>query len=243
MLRIFAVVKRFSLKRTFVIGDIHGAHQALLQCFERARFSPMYDRLICLGDICDRREGVKQVMDELLGIRDLIFIRGNHDQWALDWMKAPGEGLSFMPIWLKQGGEETMRSYSGGVPKTHLDLIASSVYYFILDNLLFVHGGIDPDFPIKTQSPENFLWDRNLVAAALNCEGKLQRFTQFDEVFVGHTPTLNFDRLAVNDLPDRTYPMKFCNVWLMDTGAGWSGGKLSMMDLESREIFQSDILI
>ena len=39
--------------RTFVIGDIHGAHKALIQCFERSGFDHSSDRLISLGDACD----------------------------------------------------------------------------------------------------------------------------------------------------------------------------------------------
>jgi serine/threonine protein phosphatase 1 len=30
-----------------------------------------------------------------------------------------------------------------------------------------------------------------------------------------------------------------CEVWFMDTGAGWSG-KLSMMNIDTKEIFMSD---
>jgi len=34
-------------------------------------------------------------------------------------------------------------------------------------------------------------------------------------------------------------PVKFGNVWIMDTGGGYEG-VLSLMDVESKEIFQSD---
>lgn len=52
------------MKKTFVIGDIHGAYDALLQCLERSEFDYESDRLICLGDICDRRPHVKECVDE-----------------------------------------------------------------------------------------------------------------------------------------------------------------------------------
>ena len=38
--------------KTFVIGDIHGAYKALLQCFERSGFDYEKDHLIVLGDVC-----------------------------------------------------------------------------------------------------------------------------------------------------------------------------------------------
>jgi len=34
-------------------------------------------------------------------------------------------------------------------------------------------------------------------------------------------------------------PVHSCEVWLMDTGAGWYG-KLSMMNIDTKKIFQSD---
>jgi len=52
--------------KTFVIGDIHGAYQALLQCLELSKFDANKDRLICLGDVCDRNKGVKDCIDKLL---------------------------------------------------------------------------------------------------------------------------------------------------------------------------------
>jgi serine/threonine protein phosphatase 1 len=61
----------------------------------------------------------------------------------------------------------------------------------------------------------------------LNDESQITRFT---EVYVGHTPTTNYG----SDMP-----VHACEVWLMDTGAGWHG-KLSMMNIDTKEIFQSD---
>jgi len=39
--------------KTFVIGDIHGAYKALIQCLKRSKFDYDRDRLICLGDVVD----------------------------------------------------------------------------------------------------------------------------------------------------------------------------------------------
>ena len=36
-------------------------------------------------------------------------------------------------------------------------------------------------------------------------------------------------------------PMNRCNVWNLDTGGGWSG-KLTIMDIDSMEFWQSDFL-
>jgi len=39
--------------RTLVIGDIHGAYKALVQCLERSGFDKEKDTLITIGDVCD----------------------------------------------------------------------------------------------------------------------------------------------------------------------------------------------
>jgi serine/threonine protein phosphatase 1 len=238
--------------RTFVIGDIHGAYSALLQCMERSSFNYKSDRLICLGDICDRRPGVKECVDELLKIQNRVIILGNHDYWALDWMTKKGNP----DIWLLQGGAYTIESYKSGIPDSHRDFFQSALYYFTDENRLFVHGGINHTLAIDVQLPDTFLWDRSLVSAAIEFDGQEKKLTSFDEVYVGHTPTLNiFKRISSNTEINKSdtqnikaskgqtdQPIKLCNVWLMDTGAGWPGGRLSIMNIETKEIFQSDIL-
>ena len=54
--------------RTLVCGDIHGAHRALLQCFEKSSFDYEKDKLICLGDVADGWSEVPECFDELLKV-------------------------------------------------------------------------------------------------------------------------------------------------------------------------------
>jgi serine/threonine protein phosphatase 1 len=54
----------------------------------------------------------------------------------------------------------------------------------------------------------------------------------YSEIYIGHTPTLNF-------LKDK--PMNAVNVWNVDTGAAFTG-PLSAIDINTKEIFQSDTL-
>ena len=70
----------------------------------------------------------------------------------------------------------------------------------------------------------------------------------YQEVYIGHTPTVNF--IIKNHYPERnsqrmnggiTVPMLRNNVWNMDTGSGWNG-KLSLMNIDTKELFQSDIV-
>ena len=215
--------------KKFVIGDIHGAAKALTQCLQRSSFDYQHDMLICLGDVCDGWPESKQAMDELLKIDNLVFVMGNHDQWALDWaLTGTADGT-----WLKQGGESTIKSYADGIPETHISLWQRAVNYYLDENRLFVHAGIEPEAPLEAQGPNTFLWDRNLyrTAMARRLNGNQANITVHDEVYIGHTPIHKYS----------LEPIHSCEIWMMDTGAGWEG-VLTIMDIESKECFKSDVV-
>lgn len=212
--------------RRFVIGDIHGAYRALIQCMERSAFDRDHDELICLGDVCDGWPETNRCIDELLRIKHLTYILGNHDTWLLKWMTT-GEVDN---IWYVQGGEATIMSYAGmKIPSSHIDLFQHAKPYFVSDRRLYVHAGILPEVNIEEQGEDIFLWDRTLARLALKAHQNSdeKKFTQFEEVFIGHTPT------------SYKKPIRGGEVWMMDTGAGWSG-VLSMMDVASKECCISD---
>lgn len=214
-----------SMERTFVIGDIHGAYRALRQCLEKAQFDFSSDHLVCLGDVADGWPDTKASIDELLRIKNLIYVLGNHDWWTLRWMVSG----TIEDIWYEQGGRATVQSYSGGVPKDHITMLSNACEYHLLGNRLFVHAGIDPLMPLKKQNQNIFLWDRTLASSVLDLyrRGEERKLTAFDEIYIGHTP-----------IP-YPHPINASGVWMMDTGAGWSG-VLSMVDIHTKEMFISD---
>lgn len=215
--------------RTFVMADIHGCYKELLQCFDRAAFDKDKDRLICLGDVCDRGPQTKECVDELLGIRNCTYLLGNHDAWALEWTV---KGMS-PEEWLEQGGFETIASYKGeGMPKEHVRLFAEAAFWLLEGNRLFLHAGFDADKGLDKTPKDAVIWDRELFTKAmlLNSSCPQYKFGGYDEIFIGHTPTTAFNKDT---------PTKFCNVWAMDTGAGWHG-KLTIMDIDTKEYWQSD---
>ena len=216
------------MDKKFVIGDIHGAYRALMQCFEKAGFDYSSDYLICLGDICDGWPDVCRSISELLKIKNLVYILGNHDEWALKWFLS-GDAPD---VWVTQGGKATINSYTGKIPASHIRLLQSAKLYHIIDNKLFVHAGFDRSRDISLQDKKCLIWDRQLVYDAFDADKEnVKKITQYNEVYVGHTPTLNFGSVS---------PVKVCEIYLMDTGAGWRGGVLSMMDIDTKELFTSN---
>lgn len=215
--------------RTLVVGDIHGAHKALRQCFERSGFDARKDRLVVIGDVCDGYPEVRQCIDELLQVRHCEMILGNHDAWALDWARK-GERPW---LWTSQGGDNTIRSYGGGpMPREHVEFLAGARPWLKLGGQAFVHGGFDPGLPLDVQPAGFLMWDRDLLARArwAHLAGSRERFGGFRDIFLGHTPT---------DMYGAKEPLHFCNVWAIDTGAGWNG-QLTIMDIKTKGYWQSD---
>jgi serine/threonine protein phosphatase 1 len=227
--------------RRFVIGDIHGRHEALKEVLKKADFDYEEDLLIVLGDIVDGGYRTKEVVDELLKITHLVFIIGNHDVW---WMNHMRNGWA-EEIWLQQGGANTLRSYGAKVqlaqfmvgcsyvskrdmhiPEGHKEFFDNGVYYYKLDNMIFVHGGFNPAIPIEKNTQHNFTWDRDLINTA-----KKKPIKGYAKVFVGHTTTQLIKK-------GTTTPIKYNNLWAIDTGAGWNG-KLTIMDIDTERYWQS----
>ncbi len=231
------------MPRTFAIGDIHGALKALEQLI--IKINPRQgDRLIFLGDYVDgwsQSAGVIDYLIELDKANDCIFIKGNHDAWCEAWLA----GEEADTEWLIHGGLATVESYSGmpAEQKTlHLEFFSRMRnYYMDEDNRLFVHAGFSSMHgPSKEHYDSNFFWDRTLWEMALATDKKMKKSSKwypkrlllFPEIYIGHTPTTNYDT---------EIPIQACNVWNIDTGAGFTG-RLSAINIETKEYYQGDIV-
>ena len=155
-------------QRRWVIADPHGNIKALKQVLKRGKFDYKNDLLIVNGDAVDGYSGSYQVIEELLKIKNIKFIIGNHDIFFMNHIETGWAE----DIWLKQGGANTIKSYKShgykykSMPKTHTDFFNKGVYYYELNGMLFVHGGFDyPTMPWD-DTMENLTWDRELLNRA-----------------------------------------------------------------------------
>lgn len=231
--------------KTFAIGDIHGAEKALLQCIEFSGIDPKNDELIVLGDVVDGWSHVPACVEILLEFEHLIPIRGNHDQWFMDWVNTGV--IEFM--WHRQGGKATLDSYRDNkdLAKEHiLKYFHNSLIYYIdtTRNYAFMHGGYDWHKPLKDNDLDEIMWNRHMIQTAYTWkefnyvhEGN-HKFDEFDKIFVGHTTTQHtFSKKREPSL----LPAFLTNIINLDTGAGWNG-KLTIMDVDSLEYWQSDLV-
>ena len=232
--------------RTLVIGDIHGGLKALQQVLERAAVTA-HDQLVFLGDFADGWGETAQLVDYLMALQakqSCVFMVGNHDLWLIEWLEV-GKAES---LWLSNGGQATLDSYllySDSQKKEHLRFFSNMNGYWIqgegLDQRLFLHAGFTSYHgPHKETFPSNFSWDRTLWETAIAVAEDMprdhvyypKRLRLFKEIFIGHTATTRYDKHV---------PMRAQNVWNLDTGAGF-GGKLTLMDVETKQYWQSDIV-
>lgn len=222
--------------RTFAIGDIHGKHFALKQCLERAGFNNNVDRLICLGDVADKGDYVPECFNTLLEIKNIVYLKGNHDTWLLEWFKTGSEPEE----WLTKGGDKSKKSYQtkNFDHYKHLEFLMNSQLYFLDEqNILYVHAGIDPSKCLANNSEYDLLWSKHMWKQLIKDEIAIT-FREYDgaelfynDIFIGHGKTSK-------KYPDMQ-PVNIGNVWNLDQGAG-KNGKLTIMNVSTKEFWQSD---
>jgi serine/threonine protein phosphatase 1 len=234
------------IQKTFVIGDIHGGLKALFQVLERAKVSKN-DTLIFLGDFVDGWSESPAVLDFLIALKEkqnCIFIRGNHDDLLLKWLCKDNEGFDER-MWFNHGGEASALSYQNienSTKEKHIQFLLSLQDYHLDDeNRLFIHAGFTNVRGVKHEFfTRLFYWDRTLWETALAMDNQLSkdaltypnRLKLYKEIYIGHTPVTKIDE---------TIPINKACVWNVDTGAAFQG-KLTIMDVYTKEFWQSDNL-
>jgi serine/threonine protein phosphatase 1 len=232
--------------RTLVIGDIHGGLRALHQILERANVN-QNDTLIFLGDYVDGWSQSPQVIDFLIELnqkQNCIFIRGNHDELLLDWLKGNTKEID-ETMWFKHGGKATVTAYSmvsDAKRKIHVEFLESLQNYYLDDqNRLFVHAGFTNMNGVNYEYfPKLFYWDRTLWETALALNENLdsnsffypRRLKLYSEIYIGHTPVTRIGK---------TVPVQKACVWNVDTGAAFLG-PLTIIDVDSKQFWQSEPL-
>lgn len=218
------------MPNTYVVGDLHGCHKGLVQVLEKVNFNYEEDTLIQLGDIADGWSEVYQCVEELMKIKNLIKIKGNHDAWFLEWLLSGKH-----PVLWRQGGEGTLSSYCkaldksyvevlgdfktnllcSDIPESHREFFKTQVSYYVDEhNRLFVHGGFNRHYHIDDEYANDesvLIWDRDFWMQAMSCgtivslpdgsRPKLKTKDNFKEVFIGHTTTEMW-KYTENNLPE-----------------------------------------
>ena len=225
----------------YAIGDIHGCLNELTSLHKKIltndKFKVKEDLLIYLGDYIDRGLKSKQVIDQIIKIKNekikTIHLMGNHEEFMVNFLFNKSNNIK---NWLKFGVDQTFKSYGieivefikNGFEDTiidklrdillekmgseHIDFFMSLKTSYSTEKYLFVHAGIDPRKKLTEQTKEDYLWSRSDIFFDKNFKA--------EKIIVhGHTPEENI----VN------YPFRI-NI---DTGCFFSG-KLSCVCLNDK---------
>ena len=115
------------------------------------------------------------------------------------------------------------------------------LYHIDDENRLFVHAGFSSPSGVEAEVNKNnlmhdrSLWERVLgidIRSKQNPNLHPKRLKLYYEIYIGHTPTIRYNKYE---------PMNVLNVWNIDTGAAFTG-KLSAVDIATKQVFQSDTL-
>lgn len=168
--------------RRYVIGDIHGCAKALRGLIDAIEPTPD-DELIFLGDYVDRGPNSRNVIEQLIDLRErcrVICLRGNHEI-MLGGVLFRGLDPS---VWIGSGGKATISSYGGDInkmPKQHRDFLKSLRPYYETTDAIFVHACYEPHLTMDRQDDSMKYWAHlSWLLPGPHISGK--------RVFVGHTP-------------------------------------------------------
>lgn len=204
--------------RDFVCGDLQGCHDELLKLMGAVDFDKSNDRLFCLGDLVDR--GMKSLEClRLLGEPWFFSLMGNHEEMMIDAIEAPYD----LSTWYSNGGGWFSRL--GDQDKKEVTAIcAEYVEHLPLSMTLvsddgfsigLIHAGPPDDWNDSVEgrhSRHTSLWDGSGLRPAFAPEVK-----NVDVVLVGH--------MVGN------YIRKFANIFYLDTGAGFVGGQITLIEI------------
>jgi serine/threonine protein phosphatase 1 len=150
--------------RTFVISDIHGNNELFRRSLKAIGLKKS-DRLILLGDLIDRGQDSKGVLDTIFLLRDNGFnvecLFGNHEQMLLDaTLSSP-----MFSQWIVNGGDKTLSSFLtrslDKIPLRYFDLIRTFKYYIQEDDFIFVHAALNMKIDDPYSDIQTLLWERD----------------------------------------------------------------------------------
>ncbi|WP_181369450.1 metallophosphoesterase family protein [Flavobacterium album] len=221
---------------TYIISDIHGCNKTFRQALKKVSLKKT-DKLILLGDLIDRGHDSKGVIDTVILLQnhgfDVTCIKGNHEQMLLDALDDTFAKVN----WIRNGGNKTLQSFLtsdiNGIPKAYIDFIKSFDDYFVAENYIFVHAGINMTIENPYSDKESLLWLRDWKVL-YNADWLAGR-----KVIHGHTPMTAFEIIE-------QFKSEDLQVYGIDGGAyivndeGY--GELCVLELETKKmVFQKNI--
>jgi serine/threonine protein phosphatase 1 len=197
----------------YAIGDIHGCLSELTSLHKKIltnnTFKVKEDLLIYLGDYIDRGLKSKQVIDQIIKLKNkqikTIHLMGNHEEMMIDFLFKKNNNIK---NWLNFGADQTFRSYDielvefikdgfedsiinklravllEKMSNDHINFFSNLELTYSTQEYLFVHAGIDPNKNFTEQTKKDYLWSRS--SDFFHKDFKAEKI-----IVHGHTPEQN----------------------------------------------------
>ena len=75
------------MPKFYILSDIHGFYDEMIEALNEANFNPETDFLISLGDEMDRGPYPEKVINYLMSLPNAVFVRGNHTDLMKELLK------------------------------------------------------------------------------------------------------------------------------------------------------------
>jgi serine/threonine protein phosphatase 1 len=172
-------------QRIFVIGDIHGCNKTFRKLIFDILNINESDTIYLLGDYIDRGPDSKGVVDTILDLLNKGFnilpLMGNHEQMLLDSSLSIDDYLR----WLANKGNTTLHDFgyktTDEFEEKYVNFFKNLKYYYLVDDFLLVHGGVNFSIPNPFDDLISMVWERNAVIDKSKIGGR--------KMICGHTPT------------------------------------------------------
>ncbi|MFK5976264.1 MAG: metallophosphoesterase [Sulfurovum sp.] len=215
-------------KKTFVIGDIHGCYHTLMALIAKL---PKDARLIFVGDLCDRGNYSKEVI-EFISSNNYECVLGNHDYYMLRYIYDTLDGKRNMwNSYENMGHDTTLSSYANDRESLdkHILWISTLPQYIQIDEYFITHAFALPYY----QRRDNHKFKEALMINRLNAPLRWKANWEKDwkqypiiNIF-GHDDA---DEVQIGD-----------NYYGIDTACVY-GGKLTAIELGTMKLYQQKLL-
>lgn len=236
----------------YIVGDLHGCYDELLNLLEVNNFDKAVDRLFSVGDLCDR--GVKSLEClDLIGEPWFFSVIGNHEAMLINYLEKILDGEnkeSDKKNYYENGGawvEKEIRFNSIISPRLfdiYLKLIALPVIITVgdgKDRFNITHAELAPSLMSVTDHDidNNFnslseksrdkllnhaIWGRTLFKSYMDFKESTDLYTGLSVTYCGHSIVRK--------------PFMADSHYFVDTGAFTKNGKLTM--IKAHEVIASD---
>ena len=223
------IFKRFGKNlygRDFVVGDIHGCFTKLEEALQAVRFDKLRDRLFSVGDLVDRGPESDEAVYYLMNEKWFHAVMGNHEQMLID---------SLNPDY---PDADVHHYQNGGVWFYGLPLVEKQCIALVMADLPLaieietdrgLIGIVHAEVPMDDWRLFRSMYAANethFEAVALWARTRLSRgyskeVSGIHHVYVGHSSVEEVGTLG--------------NVTYVDTGSGFSKGRITLMQIGGLE--------